>query len=352
VKKPLLLQLARENHTIEPAQQYIIDRFRPEDACAVARCFYEVYGDSYSVDTVYDPAALTKANSEGNLYSIVARTPTGEVIGHCALFASPCCEFLFEEGQLVVIPSYRNEAVAGQLVRYGLEMLAPCVPAQELFGKAVCNHNISQKIGADCGFVETAMEVDYIPEAAYQKEKSAAGPVSALWMFRCYQDFTHDVFLPEAYAEILSFLYAGLISTRNFKKPGSQASHDSASRAHIHFFGLQKVARMCVETIGSDFASVIDGLEHIIEENGSTISQVYLPLGNSSAGIAVETLRTKGYFLGGLLPRWFNKDGLLMQKITGTPHFDQICLYSRRAEKLLDFIRDDWETTTFRKQLL
>ena len=349
MKKIILLQLAQENHIIEPAQQYIIDRFRPEDAYAVARCFYEVYGDSYSVDTVYDPEALTKANNEGKLYSIVARTPKGDVLGHCALFSSPCCEFLFEEGQLVVVSSYRNEAVAKQLVRYGLEVQARKVPAQEIFGKAVCNHSISQKIGADCGFVETALEVDYIPEAAYKKEKSAAGPVSALWMFRCYQDFTHDVFLPETYAEILSFLYSELISTRNFKKPGSQASHDSASRAHIHFFGLQKVARMYVETIGSDFASVIDGLEHIIEENGSTISQVYLPLGTSAAGIAVETLRTKGYFLGGLLPRWFNKDGLLMQKITGTPHFDQICLYSRRAEKLLDFIRDDWETTTFRK---
>ena len=350
MKKTTRLQLAQENYTIEPAQQYIIDRFRPEDACAVARCFYEVYGDSYSVDTVYDPAALTKANSEGNLYSIVARTLKGDIIGYCALFASPCCEFLFEEGQLVVIPSYRNTAVAGQLVRYGLEVLAPCVPAQELFGKAVCNHSISQKIGADCGFFETALEVDYIPEAAYQKEKSAAGPVSALWMFRCYQDFSHDVFLPEAYADILHFLYAGLTSRRNFKKQDFKTSYDSASRVHMHFFGLQKVARMYVETIGSDFASVIDGLEHSIRENGSTISQVYLPLGASAAGIAVETLRAKGYFLGGLLPRWFNQDGLLMQKIS-TPHFDQIHLYSARAEQLLGFIRCDWEATAFRAQI-
>ena len=350
MKETILLQLAREKYTIAPAQQYIIDRFRPEDACAVARCFYEVYGDSYSVDTVYDPAALTKANSEGKLYSIVARTPTGDVLGHCALFASPCCEFLFEEGQLVVIPSYRNEAVAGQLVRYGLEVLAPCVPAQELFGKAVCNHSISQKIGADCGFVETALEVDYIPESAYKKEKSAAGPVSALWMFRCYQDFPHDVFLPEAYTDILHFLYAGLTSRRNFKKQDVKTTHDTASRAHIRFFGLQKVARMYVETIGSDFISVIDRLEQTIKENGSAISQVYLPLGNSSAGTAVEMLRAKGYFLGGLLPRWFNQDGLLMQKMS-TPHFDQIHLYSARAEQLLGFIRCDWEATAFRAQI-
>ena len=119
----------------------------------------------------------------------------------------------------------------------------------------------------------------------------------------------------------------------------------------MHFFGLQKVARMYVETIGSDFISVIDRLEQTIRANDSAISQVYLPLGNSSAGTAVEMLRARGYFLGGLLPRWFNQDGLLMQKITGTPHFDQIHLYSARAEQLLGFISNDWEATTFRAQI-
>jgi GNAT superfamily N-acetyltransferase len=348
VKKTTLSLLARENHAIEPDQHYRIDRFRPEDAVAVARCFYAVYGDAYSVDTVYNPAALISANNQGKIYSIVARTPKGDVIGHCSLFVSPCCEFLFEEGQLVVLPAYRNEAIARQLVRYGLEVLAREVPAREIFGKAVCNHSISQKIGADCGFVETALEVDYIPEAAYAKEKSAAGPVSALWMFRCYQDFAHAVFLPEPYADILHFLYAGLTSERNFTKPEAHIFPDGRSRSCIHFFGLQKVARMYVEAIGEDFNSVMDGFEHSIKENGSTISQVYLPLGNPSAGTAVDMLRAKGYFLGGLLPRWFNQDGLLMQKITGTPHFDQIRLYSTRAEQLLGFIRKDWEAATMR----
>jgi hypothetical protein len=40
-----------------------------------------------------------------------------------------------------------------------------------------------------------------------------------------------------------------------------------------------------------------------------------------------------------------------MQKITGTPHFDQIHLHSARAEQLLGFIRGDWEATAFRAQI-
>ena len=144
-----------------------------------------MYGDAYSLDTVYSPDSLIQANADGRLYSIVARSSRGDVLGHCALFPAPQCACLYEEGMLVVVPEYRNGAIAKQLVRYGLEVLALQVPAQEVFGKAVCNHTISQKIGADCGFLETALELDYIPEEAYKKEQSAIGPVSALWMFRC-----------------------------------------------------------------------------------------------------------------------------------------------------------------------
>jgi hypothetical protein len=71
--------------------------------------------------------------------------------------------------------------------------------------------------------------------------------------------------------------------------------------------------------------------------------QVYLPLAAAPAGPAIESLRHRGYFLGGVLPRWFDGDGLMMQKLYSEPHFDTIRLYSQRAEKLLDFIRRDWK---------
>jgi GNAT superfamily N-acetyltransferase len=338
-----LLQLSREHHVIEPSQSYVIDRFRPEDAYGVARCFYAVYEDAYSLDTVYSPETLIQANADGRLYSIVARSSRGDVLGHCALYPAPQCACLYEEGMLVVVPEYRNEAIAKQLVRYGLEVLAPQVPAQEVFGKAVCNHTISQKIGADCGFLETALELDYIPEAAYKKEHSAIGPVSALWMFRCYHDRSHEVFFPETYEEILGFIYSGLFSRRSFTKTAVAASLPPASRVQLRFFGLQKVARFHVELIGSDFDITIERLEQTARGQGSAIMQVYLPMNCAPAAAAIESLRHRGYFLGGVLPRWFDGDGLMMQKLYSEPHFDTIRLYSQRAEKLLDFIRRDWK---------
>jgi hypothetical protein len=341
-RQETLLQLSAESYAIEPGQPYVIDRFRPEDARGVARCFYAVYGDAYSLDTIYRPEALIQANAEGSLNSIVARSSRGDVLGHCALYPAPHCAGLYEEGMLVVVPAYRSGAIAKQLVRYGLDVLAPQVPAQEIFGKAVCNHTMSQKIGADCGFIETALELDYIPEEAYKKEQSAVGPVSALWMFRSYRDRPHEVFFPETYSEILGFIYSGISSRRVLSKFSESFALPVASRMQLRFFGLRKVARISVELIGGNFITEIEALEQTARGQGTIIIQVYLPLDCAAAAAAIKGLRHKGYFLGGVLPRWFDGDGLMMQKLYTEPHFDTIRLYSPRAEKLLAFIRHDW----------
>jgi hypothetical protein len=60
------------------------------------------------------------------------------------------------------------------------------------------------------------------------------------------------------------------------------------------------------------------------------------------AGKAVDTLRDMGYFFGGALPRWFDGDGFLMQKLLCAPDFDSIQLVSDFAKNLLSVIKADW----------
>ena len=58
-----------------------------------------------------------------------------------------------------------------------------------------------------------------------------------------------------------------------------------------------------------------------------------------------EYLRGRGYFFGGVLPRWFGADGFLMQKVTVRPNWEGIRLYSEKAQKICDFIREDHRMT-------
>ncbi|MHC1729509.1 MAG: hypothetical protein AB9866_26480 [Syntrophobacteraceae bacterium] len=56
-------------------------------------------------------------------------------------------------------------------------------------------------------------------------------------------------------------------------------------------------------------------------------------------------LRSRGYFTGGVLPRWFDVDGLLMQKVTGTPDWEGIHVFGERAGKILAMVQADWAET-------
>ena len=73
------------------------------------------------------------------------------------------------------------------------------------------------------------------------------------------------------------------------------------------------------------------------------VFQVWLNLTEPWAGEAVELLRGRGYFFGAAMPRWFDGDGLLMQKLDCPPDFEELVLLSDFSKELLEFIRADRE---------
>ena len=72
-----------QNGRPETKHLYNIQRFRPEHAPSVSRCFFDVYGNSYPTAFVYEPKRLIELNESGELISIVAVShETDEVVGH------------------------------------------------------------------------------------------------------------------------------------------------------------------------------------------------------------------------------------------------------------------------------
>ena len=73
---------------IAPGQTWEIDLLRPEDAIGVVRLFRTVYGEGYPIPAFVDPEELIRANAEKRIISSVARTPSGDIVGHNAMFRS------------------------------------------------------------------------------------------------------------------------------------------------------------------------------------------------------------------------------------------------------------------------
>lgn len=334
-----------DRQTTPPEQEpFTVDSFRPEDAEEMVRLFRAVYGDHYPIRLFYDPAAITAANREGRYYSIVARTDSGKVIGVTHLYRSTPYKFLYEIGAGLVLKEFRNSGANTLLMDFLFSEFVPRNPhIEEIFGEAVCNHPYMQKAVTRYRFLETAIEVALMPADAYTQEKSAPGRVATLNAFRCYKPKPHRIFLPASYEQELRRIYARLDDARELVPSRAQMPGGRPSRVELEMFDFARVARIAVHDIGADFRDCINDLERQAGIRKAVVFQIWLDLSQPCIGEAVAILRDRGYFFGGALPRWFDSDGLLMQKLLCPPDFAEIVLVSDFAKELLNVIQADWQ---------
>lgn len=326
-----------------PGDAFEVASFRPEDAEGIAELFRAVYGEAYPVRVFYDPKALTAANSAGTYYSFVARNADGKVVGGVQLFRSAPYEALYELGSGLVMQEYRKLGLNRRMFEFALEEWIPRKEGiEEVWGEPVCNHVINQKACLDFQYFETALEVALMPAETYDKEKSASGRVAALTAFRCYRPNPHTVYLPSMYQKELEFLYSVLDDQRTFLVSDRALPDTVQSHADMTVFDFAGVCRMAVHTMGSDLDTYMRKMEAEAVEQNVVVLQAWLNLGHPHVGAAVHVLRNRGYFLGGLLPRWFGEDGLLMQKILTDPCFESIQLYSDRGKQIFAMVQADW----------
>ena len=153
--------------TVPQAQEpFTVGGFQPADAEGIVRLFRAVYGEHYPIRLFYDPAEIVRANCEGRYISIVARTPSGEVIGVNHLYPSAPYRGLYESGVGLVRKKYRSLGVKTRTLGYLYEEFIPRYPEiEEVFGEAVCNHPYVQKAIRPSRYVETAIEVALMPAA-------------------------------------------------------------------------------------------------------------------------------------------------------------------------------------------
>lgn len=333
-----LIQKLRESHrVIEPGQEVTIGLFRPEDALGVALAYYETYGDTFPLEHVYDPEEIVRRNATDDQYTVVARTPRGEVVGLFGLFRHAPDPHVYEAGQLMVLGSYRKRHLSTEFSKVALDSLPRQLRIPVVFLEAVSNHTVSQLIALPRGLAFTGLEVECMPLGVHAKEAGATRNISLFLMFKSFEKTSCDVYLPEAYRTFCESLYAELALPRVCCCAAALTGETVASPFFIQETGL---LRLTVTRAGRDFGEAVSMAEAKAGNQG--VVQIYLNLGDAAAPQAVEVLRDRGYFLAGLLPYWFGADGLLMQKVGVEPDWDAIQCVDRKAAALRALVREDF----------
>ncbi len=327
------------------AQPIEIDFFRIEDAPGIARLFHEVYGEGYPIRTYYLPDQLIEENAAGRIISSVARTRTGEVVGHDALILLDPADQIYENAAGAVLSAYRGYRIFPRLFRHSIVDASKRFGVVTLIGEPVCNHPHLQKMCLELNFIELGLEVDLMPATAYTTDPSASGRVSVLQGCFIYKPTAQNAYIPLIYRDELEYLYTGLEGERTFVY-STDSPAEGNTRGSVKVFDLAQVARIAMNSIGPDFESFIVHVENEAREKGVQVFQVWLPLSSPFAPMGTDILRGQGFFLGGILPCRADGDGLMMQKVSQEPQWEGMVLHSERAKKIGEMIRHDWKCVT------
>lgn len=309
---------------------------REEQAQGVAELFSQIYGEGYPVDLYYHPARLLAANREGSTLSQVAWDESGRIVGHCAFYPSAPNPRLLEVGAGLVHPDTRGMGTIAELVRALVARAREERLADWLFAEAVCNHTTTQRTVHREGFVDTALEIDLMPAAAYTQEASAVGRVSTLLSFLAIHEAGAQVYLPGVYAAELRELYEALGVERTLLEAPAVEAPSSSGQVGRWRNEAADLLRLTVTSLGVEYESWL--------AEAATIVQVSLPLDTPQVGWAVERARATGFVLAGLLPRWGGVDHLLLQRFSGPTEWDRIALESERAKSMLALVREEAKT--------
>jgi len=323
-------------------QTVLVDFFRPKDGEGIAALFRQVYGNGYPVKLYYDPEALIRANASGDCCSIVARNEAGEVVGATHAIRSAPYAGIYESAAGLVLKTYRNNGISERLQWFLLHRWVQTRPQVDgVFGEPVCNHLHVQKNWHDLGAVEMGLEAALMPSSAYGDDQENRSRVACLAAYYTVSPRPHRVYFPPVYTSSLRFLYSDLTEERTFAPSSEPLPADRSTHHRVSVFDFASVARVAFHETGRDLKDRLTEIERDLRDQGVRVIQIWLRLGSPSVGAAADLLRDEGYFLGGVLPRWFDEDGLLMQKIFCPPDWEGIQLYTDRAKQILRMVKED-----------
>ena len=331
-RKRCIALLQNNVRKIEPKQRVVVDSFKPEDAEGIALLYYIVYGSDFPIDYVYNPDLIREANAGNDLYQVVARTDSGNIVGLMSLFRISSGKGIMESGGWMVHPAYRHGTLAFRIAKKIVDLARDPLRLHVVFGQSVTDHLNTQKLGKKNGFIGLAFEVEPMPP----RPEPEALRISLVDEFLLLQDIPHAVYLPKAYDSFLRKTYERTGWKRQFL---TGTAPEGTTDGTIFHMDKASLAKGLVAGIGADFKEFVESMESTHPQQH--VYHLQLPLSDPGLPDAVNAARERGYRFGGLLPLWTDRDVLLMQKVANTPDLSRPLILTDEMRELVDYIRDD-----------
>jgi hypothetical protein len=310
------------------------------NAALVGDVFRTAYGDSFPVGYVYQPDALLQEVFQGRLRAALALDGEKRAAGYVSVFKSAPNPKLWEAGNLVVDPAYKHTDVSSLLLAaYSNGTLYAKETGDGLWSEAVCCHYFTQVANIKSGGADVALELDQLDGPSFIGNRTGSARVSCVLDFLESNAPDSPIYVPAMYAPILKKLLQPLYP-RVALQCSDSLPEAGPTRHEERYYEPVHTWKISVHSIGADWQDFAAGVMAEAKRRGVVSLQIVLNMACPHLDAAVQVLKSHGFFLGGLAPRWFGSDGLLMQQVLGQEtEYEHIKLYSATAKEILAWIQ-------------
>jgi serine/threonine-protein kinase RsbW len=289
----------------------------PDDAIAVARCTYAVYGYTLPDDYLYFPDRLREMLDGGLLEVCVSETAGGEIVGYltCELEHPGAPVGYMEEG--LVDPRFRHRGLLEQMLKF-IQRRATERGMLGLFGEAVTVHPYSQKSNLALGFSEMGVQLgDEAPTVVFKQidnVESKKRTATILNFLKTNEAPPRAVYAPPHHRAMIERLYRHGAFRRDLKDSAAAGSAtESAAAVRVDAFPGWSEASIRVTAYGTDLPDIVRArLRELCLKRVDWIC-VDLPLSHPGAGRFCAALEALGFFFAGVIPDLADDDVLRLQ---------------------------------------
>lgn len=334
-----------------------------DDAESISRLALRAHGSLLFNADIYYPARVREMLEQGEMRSMVAETPQGEILGHGALVAE-AAEALFEEITFGVVDRrLRGQNCSGAIAD---ALLANAVERglQAIFAMAVCNHVISQRSALHAGFRECALLLAASPASKSwsktdeQSETAVLAPrrIANLVLIRLLRTLPPaPLFAPKRHRVMIRRIHEHLGMTeasaelqdcrerQEFQNLDDAAAKDrpatKVARIRVENDIKEGWAWIVVQEYGRDAAAQVEKQLRRLCVQGVPAIFLMLPLDALPTATQTPQFEDMGFFFSGVTFSPEGQEHLALQYINGDSGYDEVRVHSPFARQLLDYVQ-------------
>lgn len=308
---------ARVSATAEPLTAPVTLRLMtPDDAVAVARCTYAVYGYTVPDDYLYFPDRLREMLQGGLLEVCVGVTAEGEVVGCLTREVDRLGAPVGYLGEGMVEPRFRGHRLLEQMLAF-FKHHATEQRMLGLYAEAVTVHPFSQKSNIALGAAETGVQLaDEAPTVVFKQIDDSATKkrtATVLHYFKIHDGPRRIVYPPAHHRAIIERIYERSGLDRSVASTTASAGSMASGQLRVEVFPGWSEAALRVTAYGRDLPALVRfRLRELCLRRIDWIS-LDLPLSHPGAQEVCALLEALGFFFAGVIPELADDDVLRLQ---------------------------------------